>query len=638
METTSDSIPEIDGETSPPTRNVESEDFPESGKMVPERSGKVGSGDLPISGESGFMVVESENSLRKKKWILVYGVVGAFVILLVIITVLAAMLARCSSRNESNNNTATEKTTNNVPTLNLQDKIKQVKEHIVSQGYSSSDDVQKESTPQDLAAQFMGLDDIAVPHKTSSKGETFEWMERYVMTVFYYAMNGDSWVVSNSFVNRNIRTCRWVSPIFQEGVGCDKNGRINSISLERNNLKGTIPSELGLLDYLISFSAADNSISGPIPAWIGKLSTLRYLHLYGNQITGSIPTSINELNSLIALSLEDNAMTGDLNHITGLRNLAFLFLEDNGFSQKVDSSFLTNLPSLKVLDISDNDFSGAVPVHLFSDGGLNVFDVHGNYLDSFPDAIPDNSTLKFLSMHMNPLSGTFPSTTISSLKNLEHLDLTSTKLEGTMPEELGNVKTLEYLFLADTSFTAGSIPDTFQNLTALVDLSLKHSGRTGMIPSWIHVLKNLVLLDLDSNNLAGGVPREIGNLTDLTFLFLHRNNLEGTVPEELGMAKSLSYLFLDHNSLSGSLDPICNQLTRLRSSTSDCGYPNIEIDCTCCRVCCDDDNVTEACTEIAEHDFLMSLDPHWSTDYKRFEPLKGHTVYYINDFNITRRS
>lgn len=628
MENTTDSsISEAVDEASPSVG-----EFSMVGEEASTRSGK-NVGDLPLSGESGLMVVESKNySGKRKKRVLIYGGVSVFIIMLLIITILAAMLAKCSS-NGSNPAIAT----NGVSTQNTQNTIDQVKAHIISQGYSSSEDLDETSTPQALAARFMQLDNISVPHETSSKGETFEWMERYVMVVLYYAMNGDSWIFSHSFANRNFGTCDWSTNIgsFRLGVTCDKNRRINFILLDRNNLEGTMPGELGLLDSLELFSAAGNSISGSIPTRIEKLSSLRILHLSDNQMTGSIPTSFGELHNLEEVHLEGNILTGDLNHIAGLEKLKFLYLDDNAFSQKVDSSFLTNLPNLNILDISDNDFFGEVPVHLFSDGGLKVFDIHGNYLDSFPDAIPQSATLKFLSLHMNPLSGSFPSTTISNLKVLEHLDLTSTKLEGTMPEELGNLKALEYLFLADTSFSAGIIPDTFQNLTTLVDLSLKQSSRTGMIPSWIHKLKNLVLLDFDSNNLTGGIPKEIGNLTDLAFLLLHRNHLEGNVPEELGLAKSLQYLFLDNNSLSGSLDTMCKQLRRLKRSTSDCGNPSNEITCTCCRVCCDDNNVTEVCTEHAEHDFLMLLEPNWSTGYDRYDPLLRQTWYYPRDYNIT---
>jgi len=263
-----------------------------------------------------------------------------------------------------------------------------------------------------------------------------------------------------------------------------------------------------------------------------------------------------------------------------------------------------------------------------------VFDMHRNSLTSFPDVVPEDTTVRFLALQFNPLSGPFPASTISRLENLEHLDLTSTKFEGTMPEEIASLKKLDYLFLADTSFTPGPIPDSFKNLTALVDLSLKHSSRTGMIPSWIGNLNGLVLLDLDSNELTGGVPREIGNMTELAFLFLHRNRLVGTVPEEVGMAKRLSYVFLDHNSLSGNLDVMCNT-PPLKRVTSDCGSPSNEITCTCCRVCCDDNNVTAECTEHNQNDFLMMLDPNWSTRYDRYDPWSGRHVYVYRDFNIT---
>jgi len=319
-------------------------------------------------------------------------------------------------------------------------------------------------------------------------------------------------------------------------------------------------------------------------------------------------------------------------------NLISLYIEDNAFSQAIDSSFLVNHKRLTRLDMSDNEFYGEVPVHLFSGGRFDVLDAHGNQLSSFPDKIPGgNNTLSFLALQFNPLTGAFPTNTISNVKRLKHLDLTSTSMTGTMPKELGDLTRLKYFFMPGTTFNPGPIPDEYQKLTNLDDLSLKKTGRTGNFPSWIGKLSGLMLLDLDSNELSGTIPSEIGNLQSLWFLFLHRNKLQGSVPAELGNLK-LDALFLDHNDLSDGVQGLCENLQQTRL-TSDCGAMSGEIQCECCAVCCDDEEEFGECTEHAENDFLALLEPQWQDNFDREDPINAFLsrfIFQFGDYNITR--
>lgn len=265
-------------------------------------------------------------------------------------------------------------------------------------------------------------------------------------------------------------------------------------------------------------------------------SEIGALGLSENRLTGTIPSSFRGLTNLKYLYLEDNLLGGTLGNLEENTQLVYIYIENNDFAQKIDSTFLANHKALIRLDISDNGFYGEVPVHLFSGGNLDILDAHGNLISSFPDKISgENNTLGFLALHFNPyLKGSFPTNTISNLSVLRHLDITSTSMTGTMPEDLGNLTELIYLFMASTTFDSGPIPDEYQKLTKLNVLSLKNSGRTGNIPSWIGKLRRLALLDLDSNDLSGTIPSELGNLQKLTFLLLNQNKLQGSVPAELG--------------------------------------------------------------------------------------------------------
>jgi Leucine-rich repeat (LRR) protein len=285
---------------------------------------------------------------------------------------------------------------------------------------------------------------------------------------------------------------------------------------------------------LAYFDAEGCSLTGSIPSWIGKWSMLETLALTDNAMTGILPSGLFQLTDLRMLFLDGNSFSGDLSNMNGLTSLSYAYLDRNAFSQNIDDTFLVGLRQLTQLDISENNFVGTVPVHLFDDK-LEVFDVNDNFLTSFPDDI-SNQTLRplwFLTIFNNPIEGPFPSS-ILNLPNLAHFDATTTKLTGAMPTELGSLTKLSYLFLANTKFLPGPIPDVYQQLTLLADLSLKKSSRTGSIPTWVGLLDRLVLLDLDYNDFSGSVPSEIGDMASLTFLLLNRNSLTGPVPTQVG--------------------------------------------------------------------------------------------------------
>lgn len=246
-------------------------------------------------------------------------------------------------------------------------------------------------------------------------------------------------------------------------------------------LVGSLPDSLQNLSQMTFFDASGSQLSGTIPSWIGQWSSLKLLSFTANRITSSLPTALASLTSLTALSIDSNAITGNLSVLESLTNLQSLYLEDNSFSGTINSDFLQNLSNLKNLDISGNNLAGQVPVHLMGLTTLQIMDLNGNQLTTFPDTIPaTNGTISFLAVHNNPLVGTFPNTTILNLAQLSHLDLTSTQFTGDMPTELGALSQLNYLFMAATTFNNGSIPDEYQSLTNLMDLSLKYSRRTGV--------------------------------------------------------------------------------------------------------------------------------------------------------------
>ena len=123
------------------------------------------------------------------------------------------------------------------------------------------------------------------------------------------------------------------------------------------------------------------------------------------------------------------------------------------------------------------------------------------------------------------------------------LSLSRNQLTGPIPVELGNLASLQFLFLTSNQLS-------------------------GPIPAQLGNLANLETLHLNSNQLSGPIPAELGNLANLSHLWLNENQLTGPIPAQLGNLANLQWLLLRGNQLSGCIpdglrDVRINDLSRL---------------------------------------------------------------------------
>ncbi|KAL0398546.1 UNVERIFIED_CONTAM: Receptor-like protein kinase HSL1 [Sesamum radiatum] len=292
---------------------------------------------------------------------------------------------------------------------------------------------------------------------------------------------------------------------------------------------------------VVSLDLSSSNLSGPFPSILCRLKSLSFISLYDNFINSTlVEDELALCQSLEHLDLAQNYLTGELP-----RRLA-------------------DLPNLKYLDLTGNNFSGVIPDSFGTFQKLEVLALVENLLEGTVPAFLGNvSTLKQLNLSYNTFSpGRIPPE-LGNLTNLEVLWLTETNLVGEIPDSLGRLSKLTDLDLAYNSLT-GQIPSSLTELTSAVQVELYNNSLTGELPSkgWAN-MTSLRRLDASMNELTGTIPAELCELP-LESLNLYENNLRGELPDGIAKSPNLYELRLFQNQLSGKLPPNLGKSSPLR--------------------------------------------------------------------------
>ncbi|GKV38676.1 hypothetical protein SLEP1_g46565 [Rubroshorea leprosula] len=274
-------------------------------------------------------------------------------------------------------------------------------------------------------------------------------------------------VLSKNSINGNIP--EWI---------CEKDD-LRILDLSHNNLIGKIPNCLPKFLSVLDLQA--NHFDGNIPFGFPEGCGLRNLNLYGNQMDGLLPRSLVNCSKLEVLDVGNNNIEDTFPHwLESLPDLQVLVLRSNKFHGSVQStkespSFL----KLRVLDLSNNDFVGHLPVRYFE----NFKAMMDLYRDEGSAECKNVSSYQY--------------SVVVTWKGFDY--------------ELQRILTLfSNIHLSNNKFE-GEIPDVIGKLSSLKGLNLSHNNLTGHIPPSLGNLTNLESLDLSSNKLAGKIPNELGS-------------------------------------------------------------------------------------------------------------------------------
>ncbi|KAK3423847.1 hypothetical protein EUGRSUZ_F00606, partial [Eucalyptus grandis] len=194
------------------------------------------------------------------------------------------------------------------------------------------------------------------------------------------------------------------------------------LNLQSNLLEGTIPQSFSSRNRLMTLDLSRNQFEGTMPRSFVKCKHLEVLNLGENQIVDMFPRWLGTLPQLKVLILRSNNLMGLLN----IRRGSHLF------------------PRLRILDLSNNNFSGPLPANLFMNlkGMMNCENEQEKSLymtQFFRMTLYENSiivTMKGLKIEL-----------VKILTIFTTIDLSHNSFQGDIPRVIGHLHSLKGLNL-----------------------------------------------------------------------------------------------------------------------------------------------------------------------------------------------
>ena len=369
--------------------------------------------------------------------------------------------------------------------------------------------------------------------------------------------------------------------------------KLATVWLAGCNLTGEFPSYLPELSELVWLDLSTNAFTGNIPPSIWNLTKLQMLYLHYNnltggvvidgaigaaglieidlsynKLTGAIPESLGTLTKLSKLCLSGNGFSGEIPaSLAQLPSLVFLWLFENKLTGALPAELGMHSPSLRDIQVDDNDLSGPIPAGVCKNRGLWIITASGNRLNgSIPASLAKCPALISLQLQDNKLSGEVPAALWTETKLMTLLLQNNGGLTGTLPETL--FWNMTRLYIMNNKFR-GSLPSSAAKLQKF---NAGNNSFSGEIPAGLTAgMPLLQEFILSSNQLSGAIPASIASLGGLTQMNFSNNQLTGEIPAGLGSMPVLTLLDLSSNQLSGSIPPALGslRLNQLNLSSND---------------------------------------------------------------------
>ncbi|KAK4268561.1 hypothetical protein QN277_025203 [Acacia crassicarpa] len=305
------------------------------------------------------------------------------------------------------------------------------------------------------------------------------------------------------------------------------------LSLSHNAVYGRIPTSICNASYLQVLDLSYNNFSGGIPHCLAISKTLGVLNLGKNNLSGNIPDTFQASCTLRTLDLSSNNLQGPISK--SLSHCTILEVLDIG-NNKINDEFpclLKTIPTLQVMVLRRNNFHGHIGCPNMKRMIWKMLKIVDLALNNFNGMLPGEcfQTWKAMILDNNQTSPKANQIDFNFFRfsQLNYQDQVIVTMKG---REITFIKILTVFTFIDLSSNRieGSIPQEMMDFTALIGLNLSNNNLTGPIPSSMWKLKQLESLDLSNNYFTGEIPSELASLSFLSYLNLSDNHLVGKIP------------------------------------------------------------------------------------------------------------
>jgi hypothetical protein len=210
---------------------------------------------------------------------------------------------------------------------------------------------------------FTAAEILTLKSKTSNVVQ-FRISQRYaLLTLFFQQTLIQPWKsIVGWLVNAN--ECTWFGiscASIDLGATVGTQNVVTKVDFLGNNIKGTIPADLGLLTALRYFDVSKNALTGTLPASIGQWTTLTDFRVNDNALTGTLPASIGQWTAFKGFDVNGNTMTGTLPAYIGQWTaLTFFRVSSNALTGTIPAS-IGNWSQIKFAFFQNSQFTGTMP-------------------------------------------------------------------------------------------------------------------------------------------------------------------------------------------------------------------------------------------------------------------------------------
>eukprot|EP01038_Epipyxis_sp_PR26KG_P010943 gene10943-14693_t len=340
-----------------------------------------------------------------------------------------------------------------------------------------------------------------------------------------------------------------------------------SMSLTNNFISNSLPSSLSqagtlffannLLEHvnilfnsinnIYYFDVSINKINDPLPEYINNSKLLYSFNISYNHIIGTIPSQFALCYYLEFLDISHNSITGIFNYniFEQLLLLNALLVQDNQLTGSITDFYLNtdNVTSLTNVDLSNNKFTGALPIGPFYSPRLVSFAAVGNCLHgTIPIIICNCTSLNVLALDGLHAGKSCQMPFFPSIHTLNSYSIIQS-ITGTIPNCLFNMPSIQTLHLSGNALI-GTLSNDIIISHSLINLLLSNNQLTGTIP-YAFQYHTWNILDLSFNKFSGHIETNnkfYGDNNNQTTLSLQVNRLSGIIPNNLLKVSNINIL------------------------------------------------------------------------------------------------